>query len=184
MSKHILKRPKTGNREGRLQRRKLTKSGQLQTGESIMVLFIIMFMGAIALIFVGKMGIGKYEETLEKYEDLDSIETAQLVTSLYEIRCTKQGFEQSCIDKHKAIVFANMTKENETAHQFYYSTLKNSKVDVREIYPEQTIITLFEHNASERQSGEFIRIPVSLYNSSGDTHAFAVLEITRYHRLR
>lgn len=160
------------------------KRAQLQTGETIMVLFILMFMGAIALVFVGKMGMNKYQITLEQYEDLDSIETAQLVTSLYEVRCTKQGFEENCIDIHKALAFANMTTKDDIAHLYYYGLLKNSKVLLREIYPGNENITLFEHNASIRQSGELIRIPISLYNSSDDTHAFATLEITRYHTIR
>ena len=159
-----------------------------------MVLLILMFMGGIALILIGKLSIQKYEITLEEYEEFDSIETAQLVTSLYEIRCAKQGFEDGCIDIHKALAFSLSTdistpalrSQNEVIHDHYYDIFYNAKIEVKEIYPWRRNITLYEHNASNpdvngriTQSTELIRIPVSLYNSSQDIHSFATLEVSQ-----
>ena len=76
----------------------MNKKAQLQIGESIIVLIILIFLAVIIIIFAVKNEEVKFEETLVKYEDLNTLEVIQASANLFELRCSKPGLTDICFD--------------------------------------------------------------------------------------
>lgn len=162
------------------------RKAQIQIGESMIVIILIMIIAVFALVFTTKMATSKYEIKITEYEELDAVETAQIVTNLYELRCSKEGVQATCVDKYKAIALAQVA-QTPTAYLYYYDLFKNAKVTLKEIYPNQETYVLYEVNATNTTKGQIsnsIVIPVSLYDAAKDTVSFGVLQVERYHKRR
>ncbi|MFP4523775.1 MAG: hypothetical protein ACLFO2_00470 [Candidatus Woesearchaeota archaeon] len=161
----------------------ILKRGQLQIGESIIVIILILIILVIALVFSARMAEEKYKVQVSGFQEGDSVETAQTVTNLFELKCDKEGLKTTCIDKHKAMAFANLLEDNETAKGYYSQLFFDSKVVLNQIYPPGQNLTLYEHNATDQtQVSQPFLIPVSIHNASADTMAFGILHIERYHK--
>lgn len=155
------------------------RKGQLQIGESIMVIIILAILGIIGLVFYANFAKQEYEIKFNEYEELNALETAQLVTSLYELRCAKPGVTDLCFDLHKVVAFSSL-KDNYV--DYYYDIFRNSKVTLQIIYPtsraEEFII--YSQDASNSQNVRRIDIPIPVHDGATDELLFGVLTIERF----
>ncbi|MBW2983151.1 hypothetical protein KY327_02510 [Candidatus Woesearchaeota archaeon] len=159
----------------------ILKRGQLQIGESIIVIVLILIILVIALVFSARMGAEKYKVQLQGFRQGDAIETAQTVTNLFELKCDKEGLKTTCVDKHKALAFANLLEDNETARAYYSQIFPESRIVIKQVYPPGQNMTIYEENASDDgQTSQPFLIPVSIHNASADTMAFGILQIQQY----
>ncbi|MBD3209341.1 hypothetical protein GF367_02895 [Candidatus Woesearchaeota archaeon] len=162
------------------------RRGQLQIGESMIVIILILIIGVFALVFFANMTKAKYQVRLGQYEDLNAVETAHIVNSLYELRCAKTGATEVCVDKHKALAFAQLQQdEPELVNDYYFDLFRYSRIELQEIYPEGHNYTLYEVNASSQgQVVKALVMPVAIYNNSAGTNSFGILSVERFYTRR
>lgn len=166
------------------------KRAQLQIGESMMVIIILMIVGVIALVFYFNMAKEDYRVKSREYDDLDTLETAQIVSNLYELKCAKPGVSNVCFDIHKAQSVAALRGDGEDGfNDYYYYLFRNSKVALTQYYPSHQELIIYWQNASAAdnvgnnpQSVNTVVIPVIIHNSSAETNGFGVLTVERYFR--
>lgn len=158
------------------------KKAQLQMGESIIVIILIIILAMFGLIFSASQAKEKYQIRIDTYESFNAVETAQIVTSLYELRCAKEGLESTCVDIYKVRALQKEMLANEEAYYYYNNLLRDAKITLQEIYPEEReSITIYEVNASEGlQEKKFVVIPVSIHDPTTDRLSFGILTVERY----
>ena len=162
----------------------LRRNAQLQMTESIIVVILILVLAAFALIFTAGQAKQKYQIMTDTYQELDAVETAQVVTSLYELRCAKEGMESTCVDLYKAQALQETIKADSAAALYYYDLLRNAKITLEQVYPplNDPEMVIYESNATEgTQGARSVMIPVSIYDAAKDTLAFGTLTVQRFH---
>ena len=147
----------------------------------MLVIIFVLLIGVFALIFTARMAADKYRVKAQEYRELDSVETGQLVTSLYELKCEKEGSEATCVDQHKALAMAATQAAH---HDYYYELFKNARITLVKVYPDpEERLVLYAVNASDDkfgQSTDQLIIPVSLYNATSRSVSFGMLVIERF----
>jgi len=163
----------------------LKNKAQLHMGETIMVLIIVVIIGIVAFVFYVRMTEDKIQGKLIEIEELNAVETAQLASSLYELRCSKPGVTDLCFDIHKALALQDLRTTNPTLFfTYYYDLFGDAKITLQRIYPADDDIILYDNNAGTQQTVKRLAIPVPLHNSSDDTTTFGILIIEKYSQQR
>lgn len=88
-----------------------SKKAQTDFMETFMVLAIIFILLAIGIYFFFKFSISSTRAAAEETCIQTSSQMLQLVASMPEIKCTKQGFEDDCIDTSKLIAYQKAEKK-------------------------------------------------------------------------
>ncbi|MCK5107832.1 MAG: hypothetical protein KAQ83_03835 [Nanoarchaeota archaeon] len=137
------------------------KKAQMKMGETIAVLVVFFMLLFFGLMFYSKIQSNQIKETVQEIEEKASIDVAQKIQFLPELKCTSADVTRSlCIDFLKAKSFANISKDN-TA--YYQSVFGSTKIEYAEVYPLLTNYTLlYEGPSSNNYLTTFI--PVSLFN--------------------
>ncbi|MBN1275146.1 hypothetical protein JXA12_02545 [Candidatus Woesearchaeota archaeon] len=164
------------------------KKAQIQIGESMLVIIFVLIIGVIALVFVARMQEDKIAVRLDEYESLNAVETAQLVTNLYDLRCAKPGLTETCVDLHKAKAVASILEDPGPARDYYYSLFKDARITLVQAYPppagtDDGKLVLYDVGPGEgNRTTTALHIPVSVHNASANTLGFGMLVIERYRR--
>lgn len=161
----------------------LKNKGQLQIGESIIVIILVMILAVFALIFTASQAKDKYHIKVDSYEEFNAVETAQIVTSLYELRCAKEGLQSTCVDFYKAQALADIVQTDDQARLYYYDLFRNAKITLSTVYPgEQKEFIIYEVNATEgMQEVKSVVIPVSIHDAGSNKIIFGILSIQRFY---
>ncbi len=164
------------------------RKGQVQMGETITVVLIIMFLLALSLMFYGKVKGSSIKEAGKRASEVEFISLAKLVLSLPELSCsTAQVIDEGCVDLYKAEIlsekiseaFNSEDKMNSFVFNYYLDLFGNSKIELKEVYPEQRNITLYNATLDEYTSRQVERIPVVVYDPKDDRNTLGVLVLTR-----
>ena len=140
---------------------KKNRKAQMKMGETIAVLLVFFILLFFGIMFYSKMQTNKIRETVQEMEEKESIDVAQQIQFLPELKCTFSDVTRSlCIDYLKAKSFANISKDN-TA--YYQSIFGSTKIEYAEVYPELTNYTLiYEGPTSNQYLTTFM--PISLFH--------------------
>jgi len=159
------------------------RRAQIEMGETIVVIFILMILIIFGLLTVYHFQVGGARQTQQRFGSFKTIELAQVVTNMPELQCSFiEVIDVTCIDEVKAVALASILKNpNNRAFYYYRETLGTAKIEIEEIYPEPNKIVVYD-NSRGMPNAEPTFIPVSLYKPAQRRSSFALLKATRYYR--
>ncbi len=164
---------------------KTSRRAQIQTMETIAVLFIFFILIGLGLIFYGSYQKGKLNIKLVEIQSSKSIRLAQTVLNLPELASTRKGVSGSyVIDELKLDSLKFVIDNNqELRYGLYQQKFGNSKIIVRKIYPINQEWEIYENPIEEIKSQYSFFIPISIYeplNLPSGTYSYGLLEVTYY----
>ncbi|MBN2881585.1 hypothetical protein JXM83_06070 [Candidatus Woesearchaeota archaeon] len=177
----------------------MNKKGQLETGQTMMILIVFFILIIFALIFFIRFQSSDQAVKQQELNEQEMVEKAQQVYSLGEFSCSYDNvLKYDCLDILKLISFKRKMLDSED-YLYYRKMLGDLKVEVQEIYPIENGINFTGGNAVYdvfpsnslykplfRYSQRSIQIPVVLYNASDTSvgaYYFGLLTVTSYFRV-
>jgi len=145
---------------------------QMQMMETIGVLFIFFMLVAFGFKFYGVVMQKNYEKMLYEQFQLDTIQAAQSVAFMPELKCSEDVVKEreDCIDILKLFGAKAIINDHKTD---YYDTFGYAKITIDQIYPESVPDflgndpwTIYDNSLPESDIKEksIVRIPVALLN--------------------
>lgn len=158
---------------------KKRKKAQIQLGEStavVIVIIILVFLGLVVYFGFWKTGQG---EKISKQREVQSINLALTVSYLPELHCTFLGRSSStCFDAIKASHFQEMGSVRDW-QMHYFNYFGYAKIELIQVYPNETKFTIYDNQKGEAQSESPIFIPVNIYDPITDKNGFGYLNVTK-----
>lgn len=162
------------------------QKAQLQMGETIFAVIIILLLIVFGLVFFKETQKDELTQKKAAFLDLDSVAVAQYMSSLSEIQCSiLEVKELSCFDIEKMNAFKKLrTNYPLLTSEYYFSKLGNAYVYVDEIYPQEKTFVIYNNTLSDdiNHNEQFIIIPVSLFDPITKTYSFGTLYMRVYTR--
>lgn len=157
----------------------MSKKSQIQTFETISVLFIFFILIGIGAIFYVRIYKSNLEVTKYGYSQSKSVAIAQRVMFMPELQCSEgKVIKDNCIDVLKLEAAKEVINSNEI---YYYDLLEFSEINVTEIYPSTNLPkTIYTRRINKPISSFLTYVPVSLYNAATRTYGFGILSIETY----
>ncbi len=164
---------------------------QIQLGESIFVVIIIILLIVFGIVFYAQAQREGISDDVQQFNDLETIAITQYATSLTELECSLQEVQYpNCFDKTKLDAFIQLVDGTgeETAKEFYFSQLGNARLEITQIFPlpvsidDQVIWLIYDNQPANTASFSQARadIPINIYDPIEDTSAFGTLTIIQY----
>jgi len=148
--------------------------------ESVGVIAIVTLLIFIGLLFYQSFRETSIEENVEELQILDAEEIAERVMDLPELSCSRvEVVEIACFDKLKIKAFTNLT-QNKSIALYYFPLLKNSRINITEIYPGFEEYLLYENNGSLSREIPYFT-PVTIYDPESHTYSFGTLEVIAFY---
>ena len=161
----------------------MKKKGQIQTLETMAVLFVFFFLIAISMIFLSTYQKGRAEVAVHDLYMKQAERIAKSVLDTPEFRTTKKGIKgTNTFDLMKMVAFRDVLDQNpELEFAIYKEKFGNSRIIVHSLYPVKQDYeiygTLIEDHKGDRYP---YFIPVSLYDPLDSSLSFALLEVQYY----
>jgi len=150
----------------------------LETSMILVVFFILLMMG---LGFYAYSSMSSVERDTYEATSLESIQVAQTINYLPELRCYRHGVViENCIDKYKAEAYSQLVDQNLDNKLYYFDQFKHSTIEIQELYPGDLYLMLYNYSGNDT-TGRATNIPVTIWDPITDTNSFALLLI-RYRR--
>ncbi len=165
---------------------KKMKRAQIEIGETIVVIFILMILIVFGLVIYYQFQANSFQQTKQRFGGLKTVELAQVVSNLPELQCSNlKVAEVSCIDEIKARQFAQyLSTPGNKAFFYYREVLGTSKIEIQRVYPPPSptanMIVVYD-DSKGLPNAEPTFIPINLYNPIQKTYSFALLKATRYY---
>jgi len=165
---------------------KQSKKGQIQLGESIAVVVIVIILIFLGIIFWNKNNTSNIVELGSQSQELSVIDIANIVPELSEIKCTELSVNRvKCIDyyKLKALSAAINDTKNATTFEYYHDYFKNSKIIITQVYPSNTAfnITLYDAKLRNHTKSLLISLPVNIKNEVNKTVSYGFIVVEGYY---
>jgi hypothetical protein len=158
------------------------KKAQAKMMETTMVLVVFFILLAMGLGFYAYTRMTTVSREAFEATQLESIQVAQTINYLPELRCYRQGVViENCIDYYKLIAFSDLMNQSVDNRLYYFDQFRHSEITLREIYPvSDQVFTIYDYSEGER-TGRATHIPITVWYPTTDTNTFAMLTI-RYRR--
>ena len=158
------------------------KKAQVQMGETIVVIFILMILIMFGLVILYQFQAGSARVTKQQFGSFKTIELTQIVTNMPELQCSFiEVTDVNCMDEVKAAALSNLLQNPEDPAFFYYrENLGTSKIEIDAIYPSVKKIVIYDNSKGYRNA-EPTFIPITLYDPAQKVFSFALLQATRYY---
>lgn len=158
----------------------MKNKAQIQTLETIAVLFIFFVLVAIGLVFYAVVLRGNIEQQKEEGMELTSIQVAQRAYSLPELQCSEDNIvSDNCIDILKLESASKIIPDNGI---YYYDRLLFSTITIDEVYPGDGNWILYDRPLDEFSSRISTQIPISLFDPVTKENYFGVMNVELYIR--
>lgn len=170
----------------------MKQKAQIQLGESIFVVMIIILLLVFGIVFYSQAEKESIGSSKTIFKDLETITLTQFASSLTELQCSIQQVEfPNCFDKTKLTAFISLVQSegDDVAKEFYFSQLGNSNITISEIYPVSNPVlkwNIYQNLPSEKSVSATgllvsrVDLPVSLLNPISNTYSFGILTIEKY----
>lgn len=154
------------------------KKSQLQTFETIAVLFIFFILIGIGAIFYVRIYKSNLEITKYGNSQSKSVTIAQRVMFMPELQCSEDKvIKDNCIDILKLEAAKDVMESNQV---YYYDLLEFGEINLTQIYPSSANVPKWRiySRKIEKPSSSFLTyVPVSLYNATERTYRFGIISI-------
>lgn len=156
----------------------MSKKSQIQTFETIAVLFIFFILIGIGAIFYVRIYKSNLEITKYGYSQSKSVTIAQRVMFMPELQCSEDKVvKDNCIDILKLEAAKEVINSNEI---YYYDLLEFSEINLIQEYPSSASVpkwTIYSRKIDKPSSSFLTYVPISLYNPATRTYGFGILSI-------
>ncbi|MBW3012858.1 hypothetical protein KY325_01385 [Candidatus Woesearchaeota archaeon] len=170
-----------------MKRRKIQikKRGQIQTLESVAVLFVFFILLALSMVFYMSYAKSKESGRLAEINREQAMLIAQQVINLPELKSSRRAVRGvNTIDAIKLEALKNVLDRNFDLRQgIYQERFGSSIISVREIYPGQNEWQLYSNPDLDANFRNEFYVPVSLYNPlevPGGNYSVGLLHILYY----
>jgi len=154
------------------------KKAQIKMFESVAVIIVFFFLVAIGLRFYGGMELNNLEQAKDKFNTLDSIKMAMLVSNLPELKCSTQNVEKgACVDYYKVKAWGE-SYDKDPAKSYYFEMLGHSTITLEE-YSDDVWKQYVLHNKTPNGnfSSTVTPLPVTVWNPLSRRHNLGVLYV-------
>jgi len=160
--------------------------GQVQLGESIAVIIIVIILLFLGIVFWNKISNSNVADIQSQSHELSVIEIANIVPELSELKCNELSVNRvKCIDfyKLKAMSEAINSSSDAITFEYYHNYFKNSKITVIQVYPQTSIfnITLYDAKLKNNTKSLLISLPVNIKNYVNKTTAYGFIIVEGYY---
>lgn len=164
------------------------RKGQMQMGETIAVIIVVIFLIVLGLVFYSKIKAQSLQEKKVVFEELDVVKLSQLSYSLPEIQCSfAEVSEHGCIDLLKFNYLAEMinnsytSSSDKTAYFYYRELFGTSRISLQIINNTgfASEKELYETNRSWTIKNT-VYMPTNIYNPITQKNSFGVLVVEKY----
>ncbi len=161
----------------------MRKKGQVQMGESIAVIIIVIILIFFGVIFWNNVSRSSGEEALKQDQELETIQIANLIPNMPELKCYEGGSEPvGCLDWYKIIAFNKTLDEDSKAKEYYAQYFAHTKITIVKVYPEELNVTIFDASIDGAVKGVKITIPVNIYDPVLRKNSYGLIVVDGYHR--
>lgn len=167
----------------------MIKKAQIQLGESIFVVMIIILIIVFGLVFSSQAEKDVVTQRAETFTNLNNIMLGKYASSLAELRCSSlQVKELSCFDIQKINAFIELQeKQSDFVAEYYFTQLGDANITLELKYPVNKSFEIYYNGLGNDALGHPIRaeenriiIPVSAYDDVSQQYSFGILHIIRY----
>ena len=166
---------------------KQQKKAQVQMGETVAVIFIVMILIALGFVFYASISKGTHAKNVKEIFEKKARSTAEAVLSMPELDCSINGEKQpTCIDEKKAEAFENLTTSNSNFKEYYYDLLGFSKITLKIMDINGgsfTESTLYSKIITDFKTKSEYQMPVAVYDgmeNGNEIYLFGILFIDVY----
>jgi len=171
----------------------MIKKAQIQLGESIFVVMIIILIIVFGLVFSSQAEKDVVTQRSEKFTNLNSIMLGKYASSLAELRCSSLEVQElSCFDIQKIEAFIELQeKQSDFVAEYYFTKLGDANISLDLIYPVNKTFEIYYNGLGKDNLGKPIKaeenriiIPVSAYDDVTQQYSFGVLQIIQYNPIQ
>lgn len=156
----------------------------MQIAEVVIVLLIFFMMIGFGALFFTSFAKESTEQELSYTEALNMAETAKIVASMPELRCSLRGdLEFVCLDMYRVEAFANQIgSDNNRRH--YAEAFQGYRASLTCIYPEECHerlngVTLFDYVPRAATDTVPFVLPIVIYDPITREYAYGELELVQ-----
>ncbi len=160
------------------------RRGQIQFGESLMVVVVLVFILIIGIVFYYGASSSSIHKEIRYREDVGAVTLAKNVLALPEVQCGRLVAHGDCIDEYKLRAFAELMKDSQNPEfrREYEARFGRATIKLH-VLGEPNPILLYEKKPTHLNltvSPQFIF--TTLYDPFSRTQCLAYLNVTRYTR--
>ena len=169
------------------------KKGQIQINETLMVVFIIVVIILLGLVVFFKFNSADIDRAHKDHRDFRIKAMIATFPDLGEIKCSKHGTYEDCVDMYKVLVMNALFKSNEQYRTNLLERYGFMDIRFQMIYPDKgseechtgktkDCGTYVAYSNVPRNNKGLMRIttPISVYVPNEDRYGIALLNISRY----
>ncbi|MBD3259065.1 hypothetical protein GF371_00375 [Candidatus Woesearchaeota archaeon] len=169
----------------KLRRIQVKKRGQIQTLESVAVLFVFFILLALSMIFYLSYAKSQESGRMAEINREQAMMVAQQIINLPELKSSRRAVRGvNTIDIVKLEALKNVLDTNfDLRRGIYQERFGSSIIDVYEIYPGQNEWALYSNPDLDAKFRNEFYVPISLYNSldiPGGNYSAGLLHILYY----
>jgi len=159
----------------------MKRKAQIQMLETMAVLLIFFILIVLGIVFYTNILKGNIGIQKEEVMQLNAIEISQRASSLPELQCSEENIvSENCIDLLKLQSASEIIPLNEV---FYYDSLLFSKINITEVYPDNSRSwVLYNHTLEEFSNKIVTNIPISLFDPVTNKNSFGVMSVELFSR--
>ena len=158
------------------------KKSQIKNLETIMVIFVFTFLLLFAYVFYVRSQYASINEDVRRLTQLKVVGLSQVI-SMPEFRCNDYT-TKNCLDYYKLKAFSELMSGNDDTSKrfnlYYAEKFGFSKIIVKEIYPSEEEIVLYDKTPKDYKAVYSSELPVSVYDTTTGRYSFGTLIIKVY----
>jgi hypothetical protein len=164
----------------------LSKRGQIEMGEHVIVLFIFFILLIFAVVFFSRIQSIKTEKKVGVDIETRALQIAQRVLFLPELQCTRANAEvfPNCYDEHSAKSVGLLAKSGQNT-EYYRAAFGYSVITIKKIFPvQEEEIVIYNDTKPDFRSITPTNVPITLCDFTSELAkedcSFAVLTVSVY----
>ena len=159
----------------------MNTKAQTQNLETIIVIFIITIILAIAIVVFYNFNTKSLDRLEQRYQQNLAYNLLATLPLQPELQYTEIGFDKNAIDKTKLLTSNPKLKGFMTIHLVQIYPDQPEKICTQENQEGCNTYILYDNQPTQILNQEKVSVPVSLYDSKTKEKAFAILEVTNYY---
>jgi len=152
--------------------------------ETIAVLFIFFVLLMFSIIFYIGYSRGRAELSLSEYHQAKSIQIAEKIHDMAELRDTRQGIATiNCFDVFKVEAFSLLMEEDESLKQgIYQERFGDSLIIIHQVYPDEKEWVLYNNSKPSFRYSYPYFIPKCIFDplKQEQGYSLGLLEVVYY----
>jgi sensor histidine kinase regulating citrate/malate metabolism len=162
----------------------MRKKGEMQFGETVFVVFIILIIIVLGFVFYSKIQEDNFKEELRKKSSQNLVLVAHSISSLPELECSiYKSSDFVCVDKFKAKnIKAILEQARSEKNTYYFDFLNNLRISIHQVYPNKQTYPIYDHYEGQSGGKPFlpVNVLINIYDPIEKTYSFGYMEIGLY----